>query len=144
MGLLVDVQVHAPVTGTVNARANGSVNAPPTKNVLALEMGGLRVEARGVEGLVTLGACVLVGAAIADQLRRPAAERTWHGQLWGCVPYDFRMPTLGRLRESFWDPASQRLFSDKVLGVGWGVNFATLSRWIRAWYGVDSALKGPA
>ena len=139
MGLLVDVRVHAPVSGTVNARANGSVNAPPTANVMALELGGLRVEARGVAGLVTLGACALVGAAVADQLRLPSAERTWHGHLWGFVPYDFRVPTLERVRESLWDPASERLLTDRAYGVGWGVNFATLSRWARACCGVDSA-----
>ena len=48
------------------------------------------------------------------------------------VPYDFRFPTLRRLRERWWNPEDTRLFTPQVFGVGWSVNLhrlvAVLSR----------------
>ena len=38
------------------------------------------------------------------------------------VPYDFRMPTLRRLRERFWNPEDSRIFTPHFFGVGWSVN----------------------
>jgi hypothetical protein len=38
------------------------------------------------------------------------------------VPYDFRPPTWQRIRDAYWNPSSDRLFSDRVFGVGWAVN----------------------
>jgi hypothetical protein len=40
----------------------------------------------------------------------------------GVVPYDFRPPTWDRIRDAYWNPRSDRLFSDRVFGVGWAVN----------------------
>ncbi len=40
----------------------------------------------------------------------------------GTVPYDFRPPTWERIRDAYWNPDSDRLFSDRVFGVGWAVN----------------------
>jgi hypothetical protein len=68
---------------------------------------------------VTFG---LVAAAIATELAKPAPERTWHGKVFGIVPYDFRPPTWQRFREAYWNPESDRLFSDRVFGVGWALN----------------------
>ncbi len=67
-------------------------------------------------------------AAIYQELRKPAEERTWHGKVLGSVPYDFRVPTLDRLREAYWDPESDRVFSDRVFGVGWAVNIPVAAR----------------
>jgi len=64
----------------------------------------------------------LVVAAVASELAKPAAERTWHGRVFGAVPYDFRPPTWSRIRDAYWNPESERLFSDRVFGVGWAVN----------------------
>jgi hypothetical protein len=64
----------------------------------------------------------LVVAAVATELSKPAPERTWEGRLWGVVPYDFRPPTWERIRDAYWNPRSDRLFSDRVFGVGWAVN----------------------
>lgn len=75
----------------------------------------------------TLMWMALVGA-IYQELRKPPAERTWHGRVAGVVPYDFRVPTLDRVREAYWDPQSDRVFSDKVLGVGWAVNIPVAAR----------------
>jgi len=67
-------------------------------------------------------------AAIYQELKKPPAERTWHGKVGGVIPYDFRLPTLERIRSAYWDPASDRVFTDKVVGVGWAVNIPVLIR----------------
>lgn len=78
----------------------------------------------GKAWLLLAGAAVV--AALADQLRRPAAERTWHGRVAG-VPYDFRRPTLARLRATFWNPDNPSLLAPHVFGVGWSVNLYRLA-----------------
>ena len=67
-------------------------------------------------------------AAIYQELRKPPAERTWHGKVGGVIPYDFRIPTVERVRTAYWDPDSERIFTDKVIGVGWAVNIPVLIR----------------
>ncbi|TCC53114.1 hypothetical protein E0H75_05160 [Kribbella capetownensis] len=42
------------------------------------------------------------------------------------IPYDWRRPTLDRTRSRWWNPAEPRLFTPKVLGWGYDVNFARL------------------
>ncbi len=64
---------------------------------------------------------VLVGAAVADQLRRPAGERTWQGKIVG-VPYDFRVPTVERVRNTFWNPNNPNLLVPHAFGIGWSIN----------------------
>jgi hypothetical protein len=81
-------------------------------------MGSLRA-VRSLFRLVTLG---LIVAAVATELAKPEAERTWRGKVMDVVPYDFRPPTWERIRDAYWNPASDRLFSDRVFGVGWAVN----------------------
>ena len=76
--------------------------------------------------LIRMAAIALVVAAIAQELRKPPEERTWQGKVAGFVPYDFRVPTVERLREAYWNPANPRVFTERVFGVGWGVNFPTL------------------
>jgi hypothetical protein len=77
---------------------------------------------RGARRVVRFAAFGLVVAAVATELSKPAPERTWEGRLWGVVPYDFRPPTWERIRDAYWNPRSDRLFSDRVFGVGWAVN----------------------
>ena len=78
---------------------------------------------RRVRRLVRLAAFGLVVAAVATELSKPEPERTWEGRVFGAVPYDFRPPTWQRIRDAYWNPDSNRLFSDRVFGVGWAVNF---------------------
>jgi hypothetical protein len=75
--------------------------------------------------MLALGA---VAGAVYTELRKPPAERTWHGKLLGFVPYDFRMPTLDGLRQAYWNPRSPKLFTERPLGVGWAVNIPTALR----------------
>ena len=81
--------------------------------------------------LEKIAACVgiaLVGAAILQELRRPREEREWHGRVAGVVPYEFRRPTLSRIRERVWSPEEERLFNDTVFGVGWTPNLGRVAR----------------
>ena len=70
---------------------------------------------------------VLVGAAIRDQLSRPPQERTWYGTIAG-FPYDFRIPTIEKVRNTFWNPNDSRLLVPQAFGVGWTINFYSLLR----------------
>ncbi|HEX5501516.1 MAG TPA: DUF5808 domain-containing protein [Thermomicrobiales bacterium] len=77
--------------------------------------------------LVQLALLWVAFQAIREQLSRPPEERTWHGRV-GPVPYDFRPPDWERLRAAYWNPDSDRLFTDRVLGIGWAINVAHLLR----------------
>ena len=77
---------------------------------------------RRIRRLVRFVTFGLVVAAVANELTKPASERTWHGKVFDLVPYDFRPPTWQRIRDAYWNPESDRLFSDRVFGVGWAVN----------------------
>lgn len=68
----------------------------------------------------------LLAAAVVTELRKPSQERTWHGRVLG-IPYDFRRPTLAKLRRTFWDPDNDALFTPHAFGVGYSVNFARLA-----------------
>ena len=75
--------------------------------------------------LVQLAVIYVTVQAVREQLSRPPEQRTWRGKV-GPVPYDFRIPTLDDIKAAYWNPDSDRLFTDRVLGVGWGINFAQL------------------
>jgi len=77
---------------------------------------------RNLRRLIRFTAFALVAAAVATELAKPAPERTWQGKVAGVVPYDFRPPTWQKIRDAYWNPESDRLFSDRVFGVGWALN----------------------
>ncbi len=76
--------------------------------------------------IMRLGAVVLVGVALEQELKKPRHLRTWQGEIGG-IPYDFRPPTRERLLAEWWQPGSQRLFTDTAFGLGWGLNFARVA-----------------
>lgn len=76
----------------------------------------------GIQQLLQLVGFGLVVAAVVKELRTPSEERTWHGVVAGFVPYDFRVPTLARLRERVWAPADEHLLNPQPFGVGWTLN----------------------
>jgi hypothetical protein len=96
---------------------------------------------RGLRRLVRVAVLGLVVAAVATELSKPEAERTWHGRVGGVVPYDFRPPTWERIRSAYWNPESDRLFSDRVFGVGWAVNLYQAKRLLEA--GFDRLMGTP-
>ena len=69
-----------------------------------------------------------IGGAIYTELRKPPAERTWHGRVAGFVPYDFRIPGIADIQRAYWNPRSPKIFTDRPLGVGWAINIPTLLR----------------
>jgi hypothetical protein len=79
-------------------------------------------------GLVGLALMVM---AVVQELRKPSAERTWHGEVLGFVPYDLRPPTVSRLRASLWQPESDRWLLPRSLGVGWSPNVARMAAVVR-------------
>ncbi len=84
-------------------------------------------------GLLQLVMAALVMAAVRQELQKPPAQRTWHGSLWGWVPYDLRPPwvnTVARLRAAYWDPGNPRVFTGNPFGVGWALNLPALARWM--------------
>lgn len=76
--------------------------------------------------LFQVAALTLTLIAVCQELEKPAEERKWHGKVVGFVPYDFRLPTIERLKESFWNPYGSRLLTPSVFGLGWGINFYAL------------------
>jgi hypothetical protein len=84
-----------------------------------------------VQQIMRLASMLLVVAAVVQELRKPSAERTWHGKVAGFVPYDFRKPTLDRVRQSLWQPDRESLISPQVFGVGWTLNVGRLVELIR-------------
>lgn len=81
--------------------------------------------------IVQLAGGALVVAAIAQELRKPAESRTWRGRVAGLVPYDFRIPTLGRIRDRMWAPENPQILTPEFFGVGWTVNVGRLVRLVR-------------
>ena len=71
---------------------------------------------------------IAFAGAIYQELRKPPEARTWNGKVAGLVPYDFRIPTLDRLRAAYWDPDNEQIFSENVFGVGWAVNLPVAAR----------------
>ncbi|WP_042368269.1 DUF5808 domain-containing protein [Streptacidiphilus neutrinimicus] len=86
-----------------------------------------RRSGRTINRVVLAAAIGVTAAAVAKELRRPAEERTWRGRIVG-LPYDFRPPTLARIRAEYWAPDNDALFTPHAFGVGYGVNLARLVR----------------
>ena len=78
-------------------------------------------------GLISTVGMALMGAAVVKELRKPKAERTWHGKLGGRIPYEFRPITMERLRQAYWAPEDEHVFTDTAFGVGWSVNFGKIA-----------------
>jgi len=82
---------------------------------------------------------------VEDPRRRARSKRRWQpchetysgrmarkrtGRFLG-VPYDWRRPTLARVRSRWWNRNDRRVFTPKSFGWGWDVNFAELTRRLR-------------
>lgn len=95
---------------------------------LSRKAGTARTE---LDALMWLLRTAVVGAvlgALYTELRKAPEDRTWNGKLLGVVPYDFRLPTIERLRQAYWNPRSPKIFTDRPFGVGWSVNIPTVMR----------------
>jgi hypothetical protein len=78
--------------------------------------------------LMTLIGILVAVIAVIQELRKPRGARDWHGRVGGLVPYEFRPPTVGRIKETYWEPEDDRVLTPTAFGVGWGVNLARVAR----------------
>ncbi len=71
---------------------------------------------------------VVIGVvAVVQELRKAPEERTWQGMVGGFVPYDFRMPTVDRFRQAYWNPEGP-IVQGKAWGVGWVLNLGAVKK----------------
>jgi hypothetical protein len=84
-----------------------------------------------VQTAIRVVGVAFLAAALLKELRKPAAEREWHGDLAGVIPYEFRAPTLARVRERWWNPDDPRILTPHVFGVGWSLNLGRIARLLR-------------
>jgi hypothetical protein len=80
----------------------------------------------GLRDLARLIGFALLLAAVIRELRLPKRQRTWHGLLFGRVPYELRPPTFARVKSTLWNPRNSQVLVPTALGVGWSVNLAAL------------------
>jgi hypothetical protein len=64
---------------------------------------------------------VYIAIAITQQLQRPPEDRTWYGKIAG-IPYDFRIPTVERIRATFWNKDTSQILLPQAFGIGWSIN----------------------
>lgn len=69
---------------------------------------------------------MVVAGIIIEEIKKEDGIERWKGKSLGFVPYDLRPPALSKIKENYWDPTSNEVFSGKVSGIGWAVNFAAL------------------
>ena len=84
------------------------------------------MESRWFARIIQVAVISLTMAAICQELEKPKEERSWHGRIACFVPYDFRLPTIERLKEAYWNPYDSRFFTPEAFGVGWAINFYAL------------------
>lgn len=51
-----------------------------------------------------------------------------HGKIFGLVPYDLRLPTLARTRQTLWNREDERFLVPTLFGAGWSVNLRSVPR----------------
>ena len=62
--------------------------------------------------------------------RYAVRTRQSHGRFL-MVPYDFRVPTLQRIKYRLWNPNDPRIFTPHVFGAGWSINAYQLLKRLR-------------
>lgn len=80
---------------------------------------------RYITRLAQVAAIAITVMAIMQEMEKPPEKRTWHGSV-ACIPYDFRLPTIEKLKDTYWNPYETRIFTPAVFGLGWGINFRAL------------------
>lgn len=76
--------------------------------------------------IIQITIAALVAIAILQELNKPKETRKWHGKVLGFIPYEFRVPTWYRLKDSFWDPYEKHILTPTVFGLGWSINISAL------------------
>ena len=86
---------------------------------------------KDINRLLQVTAITLALTAICQELEKPKEERLWHGKVAHFVPYDFRFPTLERIKEAYWNPFDSRILVPEAFGIGWAINFYSLFEHLR-------------
>lgn len=80
---------------------------------------------RWVIRIIEAAAITVTLAAVCQELEKTKEERQWHGRV-GFIPYDFRIPTIEKIKELWWNPDDSRIIAPPVWGIGWGINLFAL------------------
>lgn len=75
---------------------------------------------------VQITVLALAVVAVFQEIRKPPERRNWHGRVLGFIPYEFRLPTGDRFKESFWNPYERYVLTPTIFGIGWTLNFYAL------------------
>jgi hypothetical protein len=86
---------------------------------------------RNLSRLIRFASFALLIAAVVQELRKPAAERTWQGRVFDFVPYDLRPPTPSRFLAVMWNPDNPNILVPTAFGVGWTINFRAANNLLR-------------
>ena len=78
---------------------------------------------KALNRFVQIGVLALIVAAVVQEMNKPKSKRSWNGQLFGFIPYDFRWPSPERLRSTLWNAKSHEILVPTAFGVGWSLNF---------------------
>ncbi|MFC2004357.1 hypothetical protein ACFLUK_02320 [Chloroflexota bacterium] len=89
------------------------------------------MDSKWLTRIIQATAIAIALAAVCQELEKPKEERKWHGKVAGFIPYDFRLPTLEKFKEAYWNPYESQIFTPEVFGVGWAINFYTLLEKLR-------------
>lgn len=88
-------------------------------------MEGVEMNRQCMTRIVQIAVAAITIAAIVQELRKPKEKRTWHGKVL-FIPYEFRKPTLERVKETFWNPYEKHILTPMLFGIGWTINFHAL------------------
>jgi hypothetical protein len=93
---------------------------------------GERHQTMGKMNTFTLGVVAgLIAAAVGQELAKDPQERTWRGKVAG-IPYNFNLDSFRTIAGEYWDPESDQILTPHVIGMGWGINFAAVLRWLQS------------
>jgi hypothetical protein len=76
--------------------------------------------------LMKVATVLVLLVAVSQEMEKPPERRFWHGRVLGMVPYDFRLPTIERLLNRYWNPGDSRVWMPTIFGVGWAINLPSL------------------
>ena len=71
----------------------------------------------GIRSMLRVATSLFTVAVVVHAVR----SKQSHGKFLG-VPFEFRFPTVSRVRERWWNREDRRIFTPHVFGVGWSLN----------------------
>ncbi len=86
----------------------------------------MRVKREPVIGALAAVSLILIATSLYQELRQPREIRKWHGKVWRFIPYDFRWPAWGRIKDTYWNHYERQILTPRLFGIGWGINFNAL------------------